>query len=133
MTAYLSLDRINYDMTFAPLGFEDEFEERIINDIQNTIKNLDTKKTINRNIKNKYLAYLVNYTLELFTNNEHNSRYDVYIKHTYYLAGWNIPPSKTNYGKNHREILKSCYLTVSYYPWINDALDSLSHKFSKLD
>ena len=49
MNTFTSLDEINSHSDYAPLGFEKEFQTRIMNDVLNIITNLDTTKTIKSN------------------------------------------------------------------------------------
>ena len=46
---YLTIDQLNSNTCYAPLGFEEEFETRIKNDIFTIIKNLNTTKSLKGN------------------------------------------------------------------------------------
>lgn len=132
--AYLTLEQINYDMTYAPIDFEDEFKNRMKQEIVNYIKRLDTStplntKKTNKNFKicdmNEMVVNHIDYALQQFADDADNC-YDIYRKGTnlQYMAYWNTSPksAQTHNGENHRATLREIFLKKK---WNEDYINCL--------
>lgn len=126
------IEEINYNMKYAPLGEEEEFQQRIINDVIDIISRLNTNATLGAKVNEKimknnyYLGYVIEDILDKFCELE-DTDYKVYDK-CYYIekrqpAIWSTLKSNciklTNDAdiwskkikvNNHRELIKEKFL-----------------------
>ena len=126
--AYLTIEEINTNTLYAPLGYKEEFNKRIKDDIYEIVKNLDVKKTLTPKRIGIYYYY-INTLLNPY-NLEKNDEYaDVYFQPDYitktilgfgdeYFALWNQKPLNWKFlgCYYHRQSLKDALLKeFDYY------------------
>ena len=117
--SYTPLNEINYNMTYAPLGFENEFKNRIVKEIINIIEKLDTSAPITHsrtNINNKLCDMnpkVLDYVISILNDfaGDGNSSYDIYRLGSNFeaMAYWNTPPKSAD-SPNHRQFMKDSFL-----------------------
>jgi len=56
-----SLDQINSNPIFAPIGFEKDFKQRIMNEIIETIKNLNVNRPITEKYNGIYADFVMSF------------------------------------------------------------------------
>ena len=107
------IEKINYNIDYAPIGYEQEFKNRIKNDIKKIIENLDVSKTLKSKKQNLTLIQqyiilfleqenLYNFEDDYASENLYNSK--VYDGDSKSFLKWNDKKSK--YHKNHRQKIK---------------------------
>ena len=130
MTFYTPIDIINSNMLFAPLGFEDEFRQRLIID---KIQNMDTTKSLkNQEDKfiNKYFQDICDcwhdtisqrYDTIIYRDQDHFEDKDHNTEDwNQYLATWD---DISTFGYKHREEMKNMF--VKYFKAMEFGVDTL--------
>ena len=126
--AYLTIEEINTNPLYAPLGYKEQFNKRIKDDIYEIVKNLDVKKTLTPKRIGIYYDY-IDTLLDPYFLERTDEYVDVYFQPDYKtgtilgfgdesFAHWNQKPYqwKTRGCYYHRQSLKDALLKeFDYY------------------